>query len=50
MLKEFAWKTFEKTGNIESYLFYRDFTTLDKLNADNESINEEVAIASDSGA
>ena len=50
MLKEFAWRTFEKTGSIESYLLYNDFNIPEKLEADSGSINEEVAIANDSGA
>jgi hypothetical protein len=24
MLKEFAWRTFEDTGNIDSYMFYKE--------------------------
>lgn len=24
MLMEFIWKTFENTGNIESYIFYKE--------------------------
>jgi hypothetical protein len=24
MLKDFAWNTFEHTGNIDSYIFYRE--------------------------
>ena len=50
MLKEFAWRTFEKTGSIESFLLYNDFNISEQLEADSRSIKEEVAIASDSGA
>jgi hypothetical protein len=29
MLKDFAWSTFEKTGDIQSYFFYREMKDLD---------------------
>lgn len=45
MLKEFAWMAFENTGNIDSYMFYREME--DKFNLLNEGkIAEEEAATS----
>ena len=50
MLKEFAWKTFEDTGGINSYLFYRSIEDL--YHSENMGADEikEVVLARDSGA
>lgn len=37
MLKDFAWNTFEITGNIESYIFYKEIE--DKAKGINELAN-----------
>lgn len=33
MLKDFVWKTFEKTGSIDSYVFYKEIKEKNSLNA-----------------
>jgi len=43
MLKEFAWKTFENTGNITSYIFYREIE-------DNSRVQDPEKIAKDEAA
>lgn len=50
MLKEFAWKTFEDTGGIDSYLFYRNLEDL--YHAENMGTDEveKVVLVHDSGA
>lgn len=30
MLENIAWNTFENTGNIEAYMFYKQLTQLNK--------------------
>ncbi len=50
MLKEFAWKTFEDTGGIDSYLFYRNLEDLYHAENKGTEVFEEVLLARDSGA
>lgn len=43
MLKDFAWNTFEFTGNIDSYIFYREIN--EKNRAEDERITAEAEAA-----
>lgn len=45
MLKEFSWKTFEDTGDIEAYMVYKQ--VLGKNASDNINViaQEEIAIS-----
>jgi len=45
MLKEFAWKAFECTGNIDSYIFYREIEEKNKVMAERKIAEEEAAIS-----
>jgi len=36
MLREFMWNTFEKTGNIDSYVLFREIEEKDKAGRDKE--------------
>ncbi len=45
MLKEFAWRTFEKTGSISSYLFYKEMASEESKGKVREITEEEVAIS-----
>jgi hypothetical protein len=42
MLKDFFWSTFENSGNIQAYIFYKELNELDKVNNEN-LINKEEA-------
>lgn len=44
MLKEFAWNTFTKTGNIDAYVFYRELSDRRK-NTDEPGKPEEEVVA-----
>lgn len=43
MLKDFAWNTFEHTGNIDSYIFYREINERNRV--DDEIIIAEAEAA-----
>ncbi len=43
MLKEFAWRAFENTGNIDSYMFYREVEDKIKLFSEGKIAEEEAA-------
>lgn len=45
MLKEFTWKTFENTGNIDAYMLYREIEQSLILQKDRETAEQEVAIS-----
>ncbi len=45
MLKEFAWRTFEKTGSISAYLFYKEMAAEESKEKVREITEEEVAIS-----
>lgn len=45
MLKEFAWKTFENTGSIDSYIFYKEIEEKNKAVAESRIAEEEAAIS-----
>lgn len=43
MFKEFAWNAFIETGDLESYMFYREIEERDKVAQQNDLANTEVA-------
>lgn len=45
MLKEFAWKTFEFTGSIDSYIFYREIEERDSAAEQRRMAEAEAAIS-----
>lgn len=45
MLKEFSWRTFEDTGNIEAYIVYKQVVEKDNNIIDRIFAQEEVAIS-----
>lgn len=45
MFKEFAWNTFIETGNLESYMFYREIEERDKV-AEQSNLAEPEAATS----
>lgn len=45
MLKEFLWKAFEKTGNIDAYVFYKEMEEKSKALDEGMITREEVAIS-----
>jgi hypothetical protein len=42
MLREFVWKTFENTGSIDAYVFYKEIEEKNQLIKDKVSNVEEV--------
>ncbi|WP_010244066.1 YqzL family protein [Acetivibrio cellulolyticus] len=44
MLKEFAWKAFESTGNIDSYIFLKEIEEKNKIVEETAAARDEVAI------
>lgn len=42
MLKEFLWKAFEKTGNIDAYIFIKEIEQKDSNGEDHLPPHEEV--------
>ena len=44
MLKDYFWKTFENTGHIQNYMFYRELDSHQKKIGKNETASEEVAM------
>ena len=44
MLKEFVWKAFEKTGNVEFYMFYREIQEKSSRICESELSIEETAV------
>lgn len=46
MLKEFAWSAFEKTGNIDAYVFYREIQERNSQISETKAAEQEVAISS----
>ena len=45
MLKEFLWKAFEKTGNLDAYVFYKEIDRMIKPEKNIESTEEEKVAA-----
>jgi len=43
MLKDFAWKAFESTGDIEAYKFYKEIEQKSKLLNETKIAEEEAA-------
>ena len=45
MLKEFIWRTFEDTGDIDFYVFYKEFEDKNMAVKDKFFAEEEAAIS-----
>ena len=45
MFKEFIWRTFEDTGDIDFYVFYKEFEGKNKAGKDKFIAEEEAAIS-----
>ncbi len=45
MLKEFAWKAFESTGNIDSYIFLKEIEEKNRIAEETMAARDEVAIS-----
>ena len=43
VLKEFVWKTFEDTGNIDSYMFFKEIEESIKTVSESKIAEEEAA-------
>ncbi|MCX7746717.1 MAG: YqzL family protein [Clostridia bacterium] len=43
MLKEFSWKAFENTGNLDAYMFYKEIVENSTMPMDQIAAHEEVA-------
>jgi len=43
MLKDFLWKAFEYTGNIDSYIFYKEIEEKDRAINERKIAEEEAA-------
>lgn len=41
MLREFVWKTFENTGSIDAYVFYKEIEEKNQLTKDKTTAMEE---------
>ncbi|MCX7842639.1 MAG: YqzL family protein [Clostridia bacterium] len=45
MLKDFAWKAFEKTGSVEGYMLYREIQLGNNVLTEINVVEDEVAIS-----
>ncbi|HEX9062484.1 MAG TPA: YqzL family protein [Clostridia bacterium] len=45
MLKEFVWKAFEATGDVDTYMFFREIEERDKVTKERNAAHEEAAIS-----
>lgn len=45
MFREFAWRAFENTGNVDAYLLFREIEVKDKAVSESIIAKEEVAIS-----
>jgi hypothetical protein len=45
MLKEFAWKAFENTGDIRTYMFLKEIEENDRIIDETAIVKDEVAIS-----
>jgi len=45
MLREFAWKAFENTGNIDTYIFLKEVEEKNRIVEESADIKDEVAIS-----
>ena len=45
MLREFAWKVFESTGNIDTYIFLKEIEEKNRIAEETEAVKDEVAIS-----
>ncbi|MDQ2085986.1 YqzL family protein [Herbivorax sp. ANBcel31] len=46
MLKDFAWKAFENTGDITTYMFLKEIEEKKRVIEETKMVKEEVAIGS----
>ncbi|OPZ90977.1 MAG: hypothetical protein BWY74_02126 [Firmicutes bacterium ADurb.Bin419] len=46
MLKEFAWKAFESTGNIDTYIFLKEIEEKNRIFEETAVARDEAAISS----
>ena len=46
MLKDFLWSLFERTGNIEAYLLYREIVKKEKIEVEQFITEQDMAINS----
>lgn len=46
MLKEFAWKAFENTGNIDTYIFLKEIEEKNKIFEETAATRDEAATSS----
>lgn len=46
MLKEFVWNAFEKTGNIDAYVLYKEIQENNAQIIETNAAEQEVAISS----
>lgn len=44
MLKDFAWKAFENTGNIDAYVFFREIEEHHRIAAEKQSEEDGVSV------
>lgn len=45
MLKEFAWKAFECTGSIDTYIFMKEIEEKNRIVEETAVVREEIAIS-----
>jgi len=45
MLKEFAWKVFESTGSIDTYILLKEIEEKSRVAEETEATKDEVAIS-----
>ena len=45
MLKEFAWKAFESTGSIDTYIFMKEIEEKNRIVEETAVVREEIAIS-----
>ncbi|HHV98512.1 MAG TPA: YqzL family protein [Clostridiaceae bacterium] len=43
MLRDFAWRAFEQTGSIESYMFFKEIEEFKKARNETKMAEEEAA-------
>lgn len=43
MLREFVWRTFENTGSLDAYMFYKEIEEKKRLVKDHSMAQEEAA-------
>ncbi|MCX8130261.1 MAG: YqzL family protein [Clostridia bacterium] len=46
MLREFVWKTFENTGSLDAYVFFKEIEEKNRIKQDSSIAEEEAASVS----